>query len=79
MNAHTFLAQPTYTIADPYQIGIPVAVVTDPCSGRVTAHYRSVNGWSEAIIGEPLCQGCDSPVADGPCGCVTYPDQVEAA
>lgn len=26
-------------------------------------------GGKTVCIGEPLCDGCDSPIADGPCGC----------
>ncbi len=32
-------------------------------------HWRSENG-RRVYLGEPLCEGCDAPIADGPCGCV---------
>jgi hypothetical protein len=42
--------------------------VLDACTGRVKA---VLHGGGSVVIGEPLCQGCDAPLADGPCGCVT--------
>lgn len=43
---------------------IPGMAVTDALTGRVT-----VGG---VVIGEPLCAGCDEPVADGPCACQRF-------
>lgn len=41
--------------------------VTNAVTGRQTATLR--NG-QRVVCGEKLCQGCDSPIADGPCGCL---------
>lgn len=67
MNAHSALSQArrveivdraTYVL---HADDIPGIAVTDALTGRVT-----IGG---VVIGEPLCAGCDEPVADGPCGC----------
>jgi Na+-translocating ferredoxin:NAD+ oxidoreductase RNF subunit RnfB len=53
----------TYTITDMENV---TGTVTDALTGRVTATLR---GGSRVVLFEELCTGCDTPIADGPCGC----------
>jgi hypothetical protein len=56
----------TYVITDPTDLpGFTGAIVTDALTGRAHAACGS----HRVPLGVPLCDGCDEPVGDGPCGC----------
>lgn len=42
-------------------------IVTNALTGR---HLAILSSGAEIVLDEPLCHGCDAPIADGPCGCM---------
>lgn len=63
----------TYTVSSacPSTVhGWPSGYVTDALSGRTTALYHVGGKLHRVPLDTPLCEGCDHPIEDGPCGCM---------
>jgi hypothetical protein len=65
----------TYVVesaADCAYLGRWTGLTVNALTHRVTASFEPTSGEGvvHVVLGEPLCVGCDAPIADGPCGCM---------
>lgn len=56
----------TYVMKRPQERDGFLGIVGNALTGRWTACYR--DGF-RVVVGEPLCSGCDTPIADAVCKC----------